>query len=118
MNRRIEQILDSHLEDLEKINNRRRSWLYASSIVVIGIIFIIFSWDWLDHFHQSSVWWVIVSLMLVISINWWYWTMRVVRLLLDHQHAQHMLLRCIIEDVVQSREDIKHLVTNNVDSDN
>lgn len=117
MNYKIERILDNHLEDLDKINNQRRLWLYASSIVFTGIILLIFGWDWLDHFHSQSIWWLVVSLMLVLSINWWYWTMRVVNILLKHNHAQHTMLRCIIEDIASSREDIKFLVANRLDSD-
>lgn len=118
MNILTEQLLKKHVEDLDKINNQRRIWLYASSVVFTGIIFLIFSWDWLDHFHSKSIWWVVISLMLILSINWWYWTMKVIRVLLRHQQAQHDLLKSVIEDISLARDDIKILVTQEVDNRN
>jgi uncharacterized membrane-anchored protein YitT (DUF2179 family) len=115
MNRKIETLLDKHLADIDRINNQRRAWLYASSVVFVGIIFLIFSWDWLDHFHLKSIWWVVISVMLILSINWWYWTMRVVRIMLNHQEAQHSLLKSILEDIGETRSDIKLLTTKTID---
>ena len=112
------RILEQHTKDLARINDQRRTWLWASSIVVFGIIFLIFSWDWLDDFHSKPIWWFIVSTMLIISVNWWYWTMRVIRILLDYNHAAYDLLSIIISDVKEARNEIKHLVNQDVDSDN
>ena len=116
MNRKYEQLLDKHLEDIERINNQRRIWLYASSIVLVGIILLIFTWDWLDHFKSPSIWWVVISIMLILSVNWWYWTMRVVRIMLRHQTVQHDLLRSVLSDLSEARLEIKILVTQDVDS--
>ena len=115
MNRTIEQLLEAHCIDLDKINQQRRLWLYASSIVFTGIIALIFTWDWLDHFHSSTLWWGIISLMLLLSINWWYWTMRVVKILLCHQQAAQELLKHLVEHIAEAREDIKQLAANTVD---
>lgn len=109
------QLIEQQAKDLDKINNQRRMWLYASSVVVLGIVSLIFTWDWLDHFHSSQLWWLIISVMLVISANWWYWTMRVIRILLKHQKAEYDLLKCIIEDIGQAKDDIRFLADQYVD---
>jgi uncharacterized membrane-anchored protein YitT (DUF2179 family) len=116
MNPKIISLLDQHCTDLDKINKQRRAWLYASSVVFVGIIFLIFSWDWLDHFHQSSIWWVVISLMLILSINWWYWTMRVVKVLLCHQQIAQSLLKAVLEDVHEAKQNIKRLANQEVDN--
>ncbi len=108
-------IIKKHKEDLERINNQRKSWLYASSIVLTGIVFLIFTWDWLSDFHSKTIWWVVVSVMLILSVNWWYWTMRVIRILLDYNNAAYDLLTDVIDEVTEARNDIKFLVNQNVD---
>lgn len=94
-------------EELERINDQRRKWLVASSIVFFGIIFLIFTWDWLDQRNSSTLWWAIVSCMLIISINWWYWTMRVVRQLLSQQKIVFNLLSDIVEDIKSIKNNFK-----------
>lgn len=109
MNPITEKLLKKHAEDLDRINNQRRLWLYASSIVLIGIIFIIFGWNWIDNYHSMGIWWIVISSILVISVNWWYWTMRVIRILLQHQQVEYDLLKCILNDVNMAKDDIKFL---------
>jgi len=102
-------------QELNKLNDQRRNWLWASSVVLWAIILIIFSWDWLDNLGSKSVWWVIVSCMLIISVNWWYWSMRVVRKLIHHQHVEYGILRLILIDLRKLRRDIKQISPNDVD---
>ena len=115
MNAAIEKLLKQHAADLKRINDQRRIWLFASSIVVSCIIFLIFAWDWIDHFASYGVWWVVISLIMIISVNWWYWTMKVIRILLEHQEAEYTLLACILNDVSEAKKDIKFLVDQDVD---
>jgi hypothetical protein len=113
---KTKELLAKHADDIERINHQRRLWLYASSVVMVGIVGLIFSWDWVSELHSKSVWWVIVSVMLIISINWWYWTMSVIRRMLDHQKVEYDLLSCILNDISLAKEDIKFLVNQEVDS--
>lgn len=93
-------------EELEKINNQRRKWLIASSIVFVGIISLIFTWEWLNHLDSKIVWWMITSIMLIISINWWYWTMKVIRQLIYHQKLEFNLLSDIIIEIKSIKKDL------------
>ena len=95
---RINKIFQKNNEKLNKIAKQRTMWLYASSICFVGIISLIFSWDFIDDLHSKSIWWVIVSIMLIVSINWWYWTMKSIRLLLEtHSDSIHLLNDIIYE---------------------
>lgn len=107
--------IEQHEEDLEKLHDQRRMWLFASSIVFWALIFIIFAWDWIDGFGSKSVWWVIVSCMLIVSINWWYWSMRVVRKLIVHQTIEYGILKSILGDVSEVKADIKDLRIKTID---
>ncbi|CAB4126008.1 hypothetical protein UFOVP181_230 [uncultured Caudovirales phage] len=115
MNRKLKTIIDNHTQDLIRINTQRRWWLYASSVVIVGILVIMFAWDWLEGFHSKSVWWLVVSLMLVISINWWYWTMKVIRRIIEHQKIEFELIGVIITDIKEVKKDIKFLAPKDLD---
>ena len=105
-----------HEADLEKLHDQRRKWLWASSIVFWAIVLIIFAWDWIDGFGSKSVWWVIVSAMLIISINWWYWTMRVIRKLIVHQEIEYSILKSILIDIAEVKSDVRDLKIKTIDS--
>lgn len=104
-----------HDKDLNEINEHRQRWLLASSIVYVGIILIIFAWDWLDSIGSKSVWWVIVSLMLILSINWWFWTMKVIRRFIHHRHYEVDLIVNIMHDIREVKEDVKQLRQEHTD---
>lgn len=116
MNRRTLNLLKQHQHDINRINQQRRWWLYASSVVFLAVVFLIFAWDWIDGLHSHSIWWVVVSSALIISVNWWYWTMKVIKRILEHQEIEYNLLFSIIDDLHSVRNDIKFLDPKNVDN--
>ncbi len=109
MIKRIKDLFAKHEQDLEELNAQRRKWLYASSIVLTGIVFLIFSWDWIETLHNKSIWWVIISLMLLISVNWWYWTMRVVAKFLSQQKVSLVLIQELADDIKEIKNEVKNL---------
>lgn len=115
MNIRTKKLLKQHTEDLNRINEQRRWWLYASSVVLFGIISLIFTWDWIEGLHSRSIWWLVVSTMLIISVNWWYWTMKVIRRIVEHQEIEFELIGVIITDIKEVKNDIQFLAPKNID---
>lgn len=103
----LEIMLEKHRRDIDKLNNERHLWLWASSIVFSGIILLIFGWNWLSGINSKTIWWVIVSLMLIISINWWYWTMRVIRIIIYYQEIEYSLIKEIHNEINWVKEDMK-----------
>ena len=104
-------------KEIVEIANQRKWWLYASSIVFSSTILLIFGWDFITGLNQKSIWWVVVSLMLIICMNWWYWTMKIVHKLLQHQHNEYELIRELLLDIKEARELIIE-IKNNSDIDN
>lgn len=115
MNNKTKQIIEENQRDLEKLHDQRRMWLWASSVVFWAIITIIFFWDWIDSLGSKSIWWFIVSCMLLLSINWWYWTMRVIRKLVSHQSVEYSLLKSILIDLAHVKKDIKKMSESYID---
>ena len=112
----FKKLLEQNQADLDKMNDQRHIWLWASSIVFWAIIGLIFFWDWIDGLNSKSIWWFIVSCMLILSINWWYWTMRIIRKLIAHQEVEYDLLKSIIKDIGKIKEHIRILDSQSVDN--
>jgi ABC-type proline/glycine betaine transport system permease subunit len=103
-------------QEIDNINEQRRVWLYASSFTFVGIVFLVFAWDLLDSFHSKTVWWFILSLILIISINWWYWTMRMISKMLNHQKIEFEIIHDVIVDIRSLKKEIKELGHQEVDN--
>lgn len=110
-------LIHENSKELELINHQRRLWLFASSVVFSSIIILVFAWDWLEGLHSKSIWWVIISLMLILSVNWWYWTMRVILKLLHHQKIEFHIIHELVEDIKELKKDIKVFAPKDVDKD-
>jgi hypothetical protein len=104
--------IQEHTEVLEKIYNQRRKWLYASSIVYTGIILIIFSWDYLTEYASGTIWWCLISVGLLISVNWWYWTMKSLSDLVRSIYTEYELLSEISDDIDELKEIFKNNLKN------
>lgn len=115
MKLQTKNLIEANQKDLDRIHDQRRLWLWASSVVFWALIFIIFAWDWIDGMQSKSIWWVIVSCMLILSINWWYWTMRVIRRLVNHQATEYDLLQSILHDLSSIKQDVRDLNSGNLD---
>ena len=103
----FDTLLTIHQRDLEKLYKERRIWLWASSIVFSGIIFLIFGWEWLSGLESKAIWWLIISLMLLISVNWWYWTMKVIRIIIHYQEVEYQLIKEIYRQINDVKLDLK-----------
>jgi hypothetical protein len=103
----IKNLLDKTNEDLERINHERRTWLKLSSIVFITIIFGIYAWDWIYAIRSKSFWWVIISSTLILCINWWYWTMRVITRLIQFQQLELQIVAEVVRDVKYIRTSLQ-----------
>jgi hypothetical protein len=97
----IDSKIKDHTENLEKIYKQRRIWLYASSIVYSGIILIIFGWDFIIEHTDRTLWRAVISFGLLISVNWWYWTMQSISTLVRSMHDEYSILTEVTTDIKQ-----------------
>lgn len=101
-------VIDNHEKFLEKINKQRHYWLWSSFVFCFSI-FLIFGWDWIDDLRSKHIWWFIISLMLIVSINWWYWTMRIIRKVITYQAVEYKLLKSISDDLTFFKKELSEL---------
>jgi len=98
--------MKNHIEKLQNFDRERKSWLVLSAFVSIGAIGVIFGWNAVQTNHLI---WVVSSLGLVIAVIWWYWTMRLIRHLIEHKIVESNILQELVEDIRHIKEEVKNL---------
>jgi hypothetical protein len=93
--------ITDHTVELEVIYQQRRLWLYASSLVVVAVIGIIVSWFYLSSLDNNLIWWGIISVSLIVSVNWWYWTVSAIGKIVRAVHSEYQILNEITSDLDQ-----------------
>jgi ABC-type bacteriocin/lantibiotic exporter with double-glycine peptidase domain len=81
---------------INNIDKERIFWLRVSVFVVFVILGIIWQWNSIQLYHVQ---WITVSLVLSLSVCWWYWTMRLIRLTLSHRKDEVEILGEIVNDI-------------------
>jgi hypothetical protein len=102
----MEKNLQKHLAHLQELNNERKHWLGISVFVIITIIGIVFNWDYVVG---DKIAWITITLGLTITVLWWYWTMKIVRHLLESKNDEYELLNGVVQTIKEIKEDVKNL---------
>jgi hypothetical protein len=102
-------LLEKFKSDITRLNKQRIRWLAFSSVIFVVVILIIFFSEKINNLHSHTVWWVIGSMGLLLSINWWYWTLTLIRSVLQHQIDTVIILSKITSDVKEIKTDINDL---------
>ena len=97
----MEKILENRLNELKKLNFQRKAWLGLSFFVMISISFIIF--DTKDLINYGLVW-PFAILGIIVSAVWWYWTMLVVRKIIEHKKEETELLIELVNTIKEIRK--------------
>lgn len=103
------KVIQERLVVLDKINNQRRLWLYLSSTVVMYAIIIITGIDYIFDDKHKKIGWAIMCASLILSINWWYWTMSIIRTLINDLYLEYSLLSEIIDEVSEIVKEHKNI---------
>lgn len=93
-------------DDLSKIELERIFWLRLSAFVVITVLAVILKWDDIEIAHTQ---WIFVSAGLSLSVVWWYWTMRLIRQILQHRRDEVLILHDIVTDIKEIKSEISKL---------
>jgi hypothetical protein len=104
-----QQLIEKFKSDINRLNNQRILWLTFSSLIFLGVIILIFFSNKINDLQSQSVWWLIGSIGLLVSVNWWYWTLMLVRNVLQHQIDTITILSEITKDVKEIKTDITEL---------
>lgn len=100
---------ENHARNLDNVGHQRRIWLWSSTVVVICTFTLILLWEWLDSILTKNIWWIVVSASFIISMNWWYWTMKVIKIMIQTQTMEYQLIQSILTDIAEIKRDIQAL---------
>jgi biotin transporter BioY len=107
--------LDKVKIEIDTANNQRRIWLFFSSLIFIVVLAYIIGWHWVHELNNPWLEWSLISIGLVITVNWWYWTMSVIKRNLYHQNNIVSILEEIVSNVKEVKQNIQNLVDEKVD---
>jgi hypothetical protein len=99
--------LTTIIQDLERFNKERKLWLLISSFVTLAILAIGLEWNKILSGHAV---WAIVFTTLSISAVWWYWTMRIVKTVIQHRHQEVEILHDLIIDIREIKKEVNNLM--------
>ena len=81
-------------------------WMIASAIIYSCVITFIVLFDFVIRLDSKIIWWSIISILLMVSMNWWYWTMSLVKQLMEHHTNSIKVIKSLISDINAVRSDL------------
>lgn len=96
-----------NLKELNDLNRERIFWLKLSAFMVILAMLTIFNWNYLIN---TDLIFLVVSVGIIITIIWWFWTMSIIRKLIGFKTVETEILN----DIINNIQDIKENVRNNL----
>lgn len=101
--------LSGHLNQLKAIRRQRKYWLLLSVMVVGFITYIISDWNQLSQ--DRIYFYLVISSGLGIAIVWWYWTMNVMKTLIQHRSEELEILNDLVVDIKDIKQHVKDVLT-------
>lgn len=101
--------LNKHIQEIKQFDRDRIFWLRLSGFVAIVILLLVIDWAFLGI---NNFYWILVSVGMVLSATWWYWTMKLIRELLAHRLIEIEILSELVNDVKEIRKDVKKIDQN------
>lgn len=106
--------LYNNLSELKKFNQQRKLWLALSFFVIASVTGIIFDWN---HIQAYKLEWTLGTFGMVISIGWWYWTMKIIRHLIQHKTDEYEILAEVITEIKDIKKHVREVLPKQVDTD-
>jgi predicted membrane protein len=100
-------ILRQHLEDIKKYDVQRKGWLVLSAFVVTIILFLIF-----DHSEivKHGFLFPFVVAGITLSVVWWYWSMRLIKQLLQHRKEETEVLMDLCDAIKEVKQEVRNFL--------
>lgn len=100
----MQDLLNSHSHLLDNLDKQRKLWLRISGFIAVSVLIILYDWNLIYKYNLSIL---VVSLGLLVSVAWWYWTMSLIRKLLDTRIREAEILENLSSDIEELKKAIK-----------
>jgi type III secretory pathway component EscU len=108
----MENKLTKLQKHLKAFDRQQKLWLVLSGLVVIAVSDIVFNWTTVTG---SYLIWILVSFGLLVAVVWWYWTMRLIRQLIDYRLEESEILQDIVIDIRDIKKEVKEYTAELID---
>lgn len=95
MTSHAEAIIQHREQFIQDIDKQRRLWLYGSSVIFTLVVILGLTLPWLTN----AWWWFISSILLIVGVNWWYWTMHIIHTVVKNQAEQVVLMKHLVSSI-------------------
>jgi hypothetical protein len=98
--------LNTIKQSIGKLNIERKLWLALSGLVVAASFVLFLGWNTIQVNHLQ---WVFVTAGVTVSMVWWFWTMRLIRIILNHRLTEVEILQEIVSDIRDIKDNVANL---------
>lgn len=105
--------LEQGLAQLEKLNRQRIIWLRLSGFVVIAILTLFVDWHYIQENRKLEF--LVISSGIILSVLWWYWTMIILKNMIEQKKAESDAIIGVIQEVREIKEMVKKF-NNTIDN--
>ena len=95
-----------YLERIKAFKNQRICWMKSSFVVAALVALTVTGWNWIVSQHLV---WAFATCSLVVSATWWYWTMSMVKDLIELKQDEAVILSDLISDIKEMKEKVRQL---------
>lgn len=95
-------------QTLKKIERQHVCWLKVGVVFAPFVALVILEWNEIIALG-NNLWLLIALIIALIGVSWWYWTMAIIRVLLNYKVIELELLRGTVDDIKSVYNDVKKL---------
>lgn len=92
------------LNTFQKIEKQRTIWIRLSIITAVIMLGIVLDWSYIAT--NPTHLWIIFTLGLLLSVIWWIWTMRLIKVLLDTKQNLLSIMLELTKNISETRLEI------------
>jgi hypothetical protein len=99
----MEQKINIQINKLKSVVKESKYWMMASIVVITTMPLLVF--DIIKNTNNHILMCVLIGLGLGISVGWWFWTMRLIRGLINQRMAEGEVLKEVLQDIKEIKKD-------------
>lgn len=93
---------------LRKIERQRICWLKIGAIFAPFVGLVILEWNAIISLG-NNLWLLAALIIALIGVSWWFWTMAIIRVLINYKLIELEILRGTVDDIKAVYNDVKKI---------
>jgi len=110
---RVNKCVKKLFEIIAEARQQRSNWIKLSYVFIVFLAFITINWSTIVETHSLALWVSISAILIPVAAIWWYWTVNLVRKLLNHREEEFKIIESIVHDLQHIKKDLGELKKTN-----